>query len=219
LATPYFQLRLERVPSTQDVAREHLGELPLLVVAGGQSKGRGRSGVSWLTADRALAASLAWRHGGGDNRPFSLMAGLAAIRSIPDSTLKWPNDVLVSGKKAGGILVERSADVTVVGFGLNLWWPDAGEGMTALHDADPGEHAYLEVGSLWGAHLMELIAADGWPIDEYREMCSTIGEDIVWEPAGAGRAVGVEDTGALVVETSAGVEALHSGAVRHVRPA
>ncbi|HEU4894312.1 MAG TPA: biotin--[acetyl-CoA-carboxylase] ligase, partial [Acidimicrobiia bacterium] len=61
MATPYFQLRLERVPSTQDVARERLAELPVLVLASGQSQGRGRSGSSWLTADRALAASLAWR--------------------------------------------------------------------------------------------------------------------------------------------------------------
>lgn len=218
MATPYFQLRLERVPSTQDVAREQLGELPLLVMAAQQSEGRGRSGAGWLTADRALAASLAWHHDDGDDRPFSLMAGLAATRSIPDATLKWPNDVLASGRKAGGILVERSGGVTVVGLGLNLWWPEAGEGMTALHHSDPGEHAYLEIGSLWGAHLMELIAAAGWPIEEYRAVCTTIGEDIVWEPAGTGRAIGVDEDGALLVETRDGVETVHSGAVRHVRP-
>jgi BirA family biotin operon repressor/biotin-[acetyl-CoA-carboxylase] ligase len=219
LATPYFQLRLERVPSTQDVARERLGELPLLVIAREQSAGRGRSGAGWMTADRALAASLAWRHVGEDDRPFSLMAGVAAARSIPESTLKWPNDVLVSGRKAGGILVERSADVTVVGLGLNLWWPGVGQGMSALYQSDPGEDAHLEVGSLWGAHLMELIASDGWPIDEYRAVCATLGEDVVWEPQGAGRAVGIDDHGALLVETPEGVGAIHSGAVRHVRPA
>jgi BirA family biotin operon repressor/biotin-[acetyl-CoA-carboxylase] ligase len=146
------------------------------------------------------------------------MAGLAATRAIPDSMLKWPNDVLLSGRKTGGILVERSANVTVVGLGLNLWWPEAREGMTALHDSDPGEQAYLEVGSLWGAHLIELITADGWPIDEYRGVCATIGEDITWEPAGAGRAMGVDTDGALIVETRNGVETVHSGAVRHVRP-
>lgn len=172
-----------------------------------------------MTADRALAASLAWRHGGEDDRPFSLMAGVAAARSIPGSTLKWPNDVLVSGGKAGGILVERSTDVTVVGLGLNLWWPGVGQGMSALYQSDPGEDAHLEVGSLWGAHLMELIASDGWPKDEYRAVCATLGEDVEWEPQGAGRAVGIDDDGALLVETAEGVGAIHSGAVRHVRPA
>jgi len=219
LATPYFQLRLERVPSTQDVARERLVELPVLVIAAEQSEGRGRSGSEWVTADRALAASLAWCHDAQDDRPFSLMAGVAAVRTIPDSTLKWPNDVLQSGGKAGGVLVERSADVTVVGLGLNLWWPEAGEGMSALYQSDPGENAHLEIGSLWGAHLMELVASDGWPIDEYRAACATVGEDVVWEPAGRGRAVGIGDDGALLVETAEGVTALHSGAVRHVRPA
>jgi BirA family biotin operon repressor/biotin-[acetyl-CoA-carboxylase] ligase len=172
-----------------------------------------------MTADRALAASLAWRDGGEDDRPFSLMAGVAAARSIPESTLKWPNDVLVSGGKAGGILVERSADVTVVGLGLNLWWPGVGQGMSALYQSDPGEDAHVEVGSLWGAHMMELIASDGWPIDEYRAVCTTLGEDVVWEPQGAGRAVGIDGDGALLVETPEGVRAIHSGAVRHVRPA
>ena len=219
MATPYFQLRLERVPSTQDVARERLAELPLLVMAGEQSEGRGRSGAGWMTADRALAASLAWRHDDGDHRPLSLMAGVAAVRSIPESTLKWPNDVLVSGGKAGGILVERSAGVTVVGLGLNLWWREPRDGMSSLYRSDPGPHAHLEVGALWGAHLMELLAADGWPVEEYRAVCSTIGENIVWEPQGEGVAVGVDDDGALLVETSGTIEAIHSGAVRHVRPA
>jgi len=219
LATPYFQLRLERVPSTQDVARDRLAELPLLVMAREQSEGRGRSGAGWMTADRALAASIAWRDDGEDDRPFSLMAGVAAVRSIPESRLKWPNDVLMSGGKAGGILVERSAGVTVVGLGLNLWWPEAGEGMSALYRSDPGGHAHLELGSLWGANLMELLASDSWPVEDYRAACATIGEDVVWEPDGTGRAVGIGDDGALLVETSEGVQAIHSGAVRHVRPA
>ncbi|HEU4894415.1 MAG TPA: hypothetical protein VFT85_01155, partial [Acidimicrobiia bacterium] len=153
-----------------------------------------------------------------DDRPLSLMAGLAAVRSIPGSTLKWPNDVLAHGGKAGGILVERSGEVTVVGLGLNLWWPGAGEGASALFQTDPGESAHLEIGSLWGANLIELLDDDGWPVEDYRASCATIGEDIVWEPEGAGRAIGIDDDGYLLVDTPRGVEAIHSGAVRHVRP-
>lgn len=217
MATPYFQFRLQSVSSTQDVARERLGDLPVLVIASEQTEGRGRSGTGWLTADRALAVSYAWSHQEGDDRPFSLMAGVAAVRTIPDARLKWPNDVLVDGGKVGGILVERSAGVTVVGLGLNLWWSEPTSEMPALYDNDPGEDSHVELGSLWGANLAELIADDGWPIDEYRVVCDTIGRQIEWEPQGRGEALDVADDGGLVVNTGDGARTLYSGAIRHVR--
>lgn len=217
MATPYFQLRVNRVASTQDVARDQVGELPLLVLASGQTKGRGRSGSEWLTAERALAASLAFRHLSDETRPVSLMAGLAAAKATEGTSLKWPNDVLVDGAKVGGILVERSEEVTVVGLGLNLWWPSAPDEMTALFDDDPGDEEHARVGALWGAELMELLDGEGWPIDEYRSVCRTIGRDITWDPDGSGLAVDVDHDGALVLETDLGRVTLHSGAVRHVR--
>jgi BirA family biotin operon repressor/biotin-[acetyl-CoA-carboxylase] ligase len=217
LATPYFQLRLERVPSTQDVARERLEDLPLLVLARAQTEGRGRSGADWLTADRAVAASLAFRHDVNEDRPLSLIAGLAAVRATSDTSLKWPNDVMVGETKVGGILVERSDDTTTIGLGLNLWWPQAPEGMGSLHPADPGEEAPAEVGALWGAELMEILDGSGWPIDAYRAACTTLGRDITWDPDGTGRAVDIASDGALVVDTPSGRESIYSGAVRHIR--
>lgn len=217
MATPYFQLRLERVPSTQDVAREKLGDLPLLVLASAQTEGRGRSGADWLTADRAMAASLALRHEANEDRPLSLIAGLAAVRATSRTSLKWPNDVMVGELKVGGILVERSEDTTTIGLGLNLWWPDAPEGMGALFSDDPGEGTCAELGALWGAELMELLDAGGWPIDAYRAACTTLGKDITWDPGGAGRAVDIASDGALVVETPTGRESIYSGVVSHIR--
>lgn len=217
MATPYFQLRVEHVPSTQDVARAELEDLPVLVIASGQTQGRGRSGAEWLNADRALAVSLAYRHDPEDRRPVSLMAGVAAVRTVESATLKWPNDVLVDGAKVGGILVERSDGVTVVGLGLNLWWPDAPEDAAAIFEDDPGGEAHAEIGALWGAELMEVLDSEGWPRSAYRDSCETIGRQITWEPEGSGRAVDVAEDGALVVETPGGQETLHSGAVRHIR--
>ncbi len=217
MATPYFQQRIERVTSTQDVAQASLGELPVLIVTPSQSRGRGRQGNEWITADRAVAASLAFRCDDEDTRPFSLMAGIAATRVVEGARLKWPNDVMLGEAKVGGILVERSAGAVVVGFGLNLWWPDPPEGMTGLLSGDPGEERYAEVGGLWGAELMRLVDLAGWPIDEYRSLCITIGMDLTWDPDGSGRAIEVKDDGGLVVATDAGQETIFSGVVRHVR--
>lgn len=217
MATPYFQLRLERVPSTQDVARENLEDLPLLVLARAQTEGRGRSGADWLTADRAVAASLAFRHDVDENRPLSLIAGLAAVRAASNVSLKWPNDVMLGELKVGGILVERSGDTAIIGLGLNLWWPDAPEGMGSLFSDDPGEEAHAEVGALWGAELMEMLGTRGWAIDDYRAACTTLGRDITWEPDGEGRAVDIAADGALVVETPSGRQSIYSGVVGHIR--
>lgn len=218
MATPYFQLRRDTVPSTQDVARENLEDLPVLVMSPIQTKGRGRAGDEWVNADRALAVSVALHSGRADPRPFSLMAGVAAARVAQGTTLKWPNDVLLGDLKVGGILVERSGDVLVIGLGLNLWWPRPPEGMGALLDEDPGEDHYAEVGGLWGAEMMRLLDADGWPRKEYRRLCATLGKEISWQPDGAGKALDIADDGGLVVETpDGGRETLYSGVVRHVR--
>lgn len=218
MATPYFQKRFDSVPSTQDVARSQIRDLPLLVIAASQTEGRGRSGSEWLDADRALAVSLAFRHGDDDHRPLSLMAGLAAVRALEGIELKWPNDLMSEERKVGGILVERGGALSVVGMGLNLWWASPPEGMAGVFDDDPGEELHAEIGALWGAELMELIERDGWPTEEYRGVCRTIGQTITWEPGGTGRAVAVADDGGLTVETEAGRETIYSGSVSHVRP-
>jgi BirA family biotin operon repressor/biotin-[acetyl-CoA-carboxylase] ligase len=131
--------------------------------------------------------------------------------------LKWPNDLQVADAKVGGILVEQSEGVMVIGMGLNLWWPDAPDGVGALHEEDPGPRLHAEIGALWSAELLGLLRAEGWPIDEYRQACVTLGLDIEWDPDGAGRALDISDNGALLIEDGSGERAIHSGAVRHVR--
>ena len=219
MATPYLQLRLEEVSSTQDVARAQFDDLAVVVIASSQTGGRGRSGAVWKTAPRALAVSLAFRRREGDRRPFSLMAGVAACRALgEDGCLKWPNDILLGGRKVGGILVEEIEGVVVVGTGVNLWWPDSPEEIGALYEFDPGPNRHGEISALWAAEMMSLLDTDGWPLEEYRRLCSTLGREITWEPAGSGVAVEVSDDGELIVETQDGRHAIRSGAVRHVRP-
>ena len=220
MATPYLQIFNSDVPSTQDLARERVESLPVAVIASTQSEGRGRSGSRWDNADRALAVSLAWPANDEDRRPFSLMAGVAAARVLTDGpVLKWPNDVLRGESKVGGILVERSHQGVVAGLGLNLFWAEPPEGVGAVFDQDPGGEAHREVGALWVAELMAQVEAEGWPVDEYREACTTLGRSITWDPNGEGIASGISENGALLVKTASGIEEIYAGAVRHIRTA
>lgn len=220
MATPYSLIVEDETASTQDDARAAYDGSPVLVVADRQTKGRGRTGSGWETAPRAMAASLAFETPlPAEHRPIiALMAGLAAGRVL-DVRLKWPNDVLAGGEKAGGLLVESTGDLVVVGFGLNLWWPDAPEGFGAVSSSDPGPGEARRVAERWAAELLS-IHRDGWDewqLDEYRERCETVGRAITWEPDGHGTAVDVDADGSLVVESDGEVLRLRSGAVRHVR--
>src|SRR5207244_4946287 len=119
-------IRLASTPSTQDVARG----LPVgsVVVADQQTSGRGRLGRRWEAPPGSglLASFVLPVH------PLaSLAAGVAAARACGDSVrLKWPNDLLVDGRKLAGILVEVASERALVGVGINLSW--APEGGAAL---------------------------------------------------------------------------------------
>lgn len=217
MATPYRQVRLVSPTSTQDEALRRLEDVPIVVITDRQEAGRGRTGAEWLNAPRALAVSVAFRRESADMRPISLVAGVAAVRAMPELSLKWPNDLMLSDLKAGGILVEVHDDAVVVGMGLNLWWTDPPEGAIALYEEDPGPERHAEIGALWAAELLRLVDRPGWPRDEYRKHCTTLGWFITWEPEGSGRAIDVAPDGGLVVDTDEGEQILHAGRVRHIR--
>ncbi len=99
------------------------------VIAEAQSAGRGRSGARWHDAPgRSLLLSvLLPRDGDGDVALYlPLLVGLAAGRSAEraatglDVGVRWPNDVIAKGRKAGGVLCEATRGGIVAGIGLNV---------------------------------------------------------------------------------------------------
>ena len=128
--------RYAEIGSTNDEAKRlaALGEAEgILVVADTQTAGRGRSGRQWLTPPgSALAMTLILR----PTVPvvhvaqIALLGGLAVLEGIQHSTglrpqLKWPNDVLIGGKKVCGVLAEAvftgdKLESVVLGMGINV---------------------------------------------------------------------------------------------------
>lgn len=131
----------DRVGSTNTEARQLAdGGAPegLLVVAEEQTAGRGRHGRVWHTPPfSALAFSLVLR----PTLPVDLLGQLTMLAGVAvcdalyqvahvRADLKWPNDVLISGRKLGGILVETALrgdvlDYAVLGVGINISWSPA----------------------------------------------------------------------------------------------
>ncbi len=137
LGEPY--LHLAATPSTQDVLRD--GDYPhgAVAVAEHQTAGRGRLGRRWDDAPgAALLFSVLLRPPAADPgdrlQPvvraaplpqLSLVAGLAVAAAIEPEAgapalLKWPNDVLVNGRKVAGILLEAAGGTVVCGIGINV---------------------------------------------------------------------------------------------------
>lgn len=112
----------------------------LVCLAEVQIKGRGRRGKSWLSpfaANVALSAGIGLRRSPHQLGGLSLVIGLAVVDclkglGVRDAALKWPNDILLGGRKLGGILIEikstpaadRPVTEAVVGVGMNVNMPN-----------------------------------------------------------------------------------------------
>jgi len=134
---PSFNVQLHMsLPSTNQTLMAHQQQQSIhgeVVLAEVQTSGRGRLGRQWQSPfGQNIALSLGWHFSGGAAalEGLSLVVGLALTQSLADLgvkgvQLKWPNDLLVDGKKLAGILLEMRGDATgpchvVIGIGLNV---------------------------------------------------------------------------------------------------
>jgi BirA family transcriptional regulator, biotin operon repressor / biotin---[acetyl-CoA-carboxylase] ligase len=215
------RLHLRTVDSTNVRARAlATGGAPhgTLVTASEQTAGHGRQGRAWVTPPgRALACSLVLRD---PPTLLPLIAG-AAVAEIAerfdaerrDARIKWPNDVLLDGRKVAGILAEGRPQKgwIVLGIGLNIaieqdaFPSELREIATSLGgtpaDVEPALAALLDALARWlPAPTDELLAA-------YRARDALAGQEITWGDD-QGVALGVEEDGRLRVRTRAGEEQL-----------
>jgi len=147
--------------STNDYAIENPGnpERLLVVVTNNQTSGRGRAGRTWqLPAGSGLAISFSLPSSRAIQEippgVIPLLAGYFVSEAITrfgvsPVGVKWPNDVLVGGKKISGILTEKTSDgQTVVGIGINIDYPEDAlptPHSTSLHLHTPVDHTTPDI--------------------------------------------------------------------------
>ncbi len=210
-----------------------------VLVAEAQTAGRGRVNRSWVSPPRAaLTFSVLLRPAAV--RPaqrgwLPLLTGVAVAAALResagvDAALKWPNDVLIGGRKVAGILAEAHGDAIVTGVGLNVT-------LTAPDLPMPGATSLLLAGAavtdrqVLAAAILDRLAvryrawcaapdAAAWR-EDYLRCCATVGQPVrVQLPGGSGlsgTAVDVDPAGRLVVRAAAGLIPVSAGDVVHVR--
>jgi BirA family biotin operon repressor/biotin-[acetyl-CoA-carboxylase] ligase len=226
------RLHLRATDSTNVRARELAGRgVPdgTLVTAGEQSAGRGRQGRTWSApAGRSLLCSIVIRE---PPRLLPLAAGVAVAEVVAqvvaraaDSAgrgplVKWPNDVLLGGRKIAGILVEGRPQEgwAVLGIGLNValaredFPPELRETAATLGlGADQIEPVLERL-----LRSLERWVAAGEPsvLEAVRARDALRGRSVRWS-GGEGVGAGIDDGGRLLVESgSGGVVALDAGEV------
>ena len=217
---------LATTPSTMDVARaEAVAGVPhgAVVIAEEQTAGRGRFGRRWVSpAGKNLYLTLILRPDAGRLRALSMVVPLAICRAVEAvrslrPVIKWPNDVLVGGRKLAGVLIEgesSGAELTyaLAGIGLNVNDPiDDPEiaGIATSLSRELGEETSRE--TVLAALLNELEDAYRAPADDvhrgWRSRSAALGQSVrltfrdeVYE----GTAEDVDNEGSLILRLADG---------------
>jgi BirA family biotin operon repressor/biotin-[acetyl-CoA-carboxylase] ligase len=247
----------DRISSTNDrgmlLAAESNLTTPLLIAAGEQTAGRGRGPNRWWSDVGALTFSLVVDPQGDQESRGSralapdcwprvaLTAGVALcdvlcelVPHVPTG-LKWPNDVLLGGKKVSGILVEVPPAAPpnprrlVLGMGINVnnslaaAPPELQATGTSLCDAAGSPFDLTDLLITWltrfADHLHALAAADPALPARWQSLCALSGKNVELQSGNRilrGLCRGIDTDGALLLDTPTAPERLYAGALLRV---
>jgi BirA family biotin operon repressor/biotin-[acetyl-CoA-carboxylase] ligase len=224
----------EQTTSTNDVieklARDGVKE-GVVVFAESQTKGRGRLGRKWISpTHKGLWFSILLRPNlrPQETTQLTVASATALRRAIQLETglkpeIKWPNDILIGGKKVAGILTELSAELdkvrhVILGIGVdvnlnaNEFPAELRKSATSLkiESGNPIERAELatEILRELDANYEKICSGKFASVaDEWEERCTTIGRDVTVQIGGRqlrGCAESLDDDGALLLRTEHG---------------
>jgi BirA family transcriptional regulator, biotin operon repressor / biotin---[acetyl-CoA-carboxylase] ligase len=177
-----------------------------VVIADHQTAGRGRLEHRWeAPPGTALLVSFVLE----PNPVLSLAAGVAAAEACGQGVrLKWPNDLLLGGRKVGGILVEATPFKAVCGIGINL--TSAPEGAAMLNQpAGKLTKRLMRAVARWSSAPREEVLV------RWRELSDTLGRRVrvtLPDRSFEGRALDINDQGELIVDE----QTVSAGSITHL---
>jgi len=223
----------DEINSTNEQAKKQAGSGAIngsLFIADRQTGGRGRLNKQWSSPEKVgVWMSILLRP---DVLPskimqISLISGIVICKAINNQTglnaqIKWPNDIIINGKKVCGILTEMVTEEQRISFVVNGIGVNVNTLEFPEEIKDIATSLYLETGKMFSRKLLiqeiltsfeeyyeKFIFSDELTsiIDEYRSMCLNIGKEVVVimnNKQIKGTAVGITEIGELIIKTETG---------------
>jgi BirA family biotin operon repressor/biotin-[acetyl-CoA-carboxylase] ligase len=240
---PDFEQRMHYFPeigSTMDAARELAkkgAREGTVVIAEAQTRGRGRLGRDWLSPEGGLYFTIVLRPrmNPACAPRVNLMAAVVVATTIRKlfglrAELKWPNDVLIEGRKVCGILAEMDAEMDVINFvnvgigiNANTSVPQFERTATSLKDVLGRKVSRTELLRALLAEIdrRERLLMQAGLLKEWKRLSVTLGREVrivSLDEEVTGQAVDIDPMGALVVRDKKGsLRAVLVGDCIHVR--
>ncbi|MBM3120047.1 MAG: biotin--[acetyl-CoA-carboxylase] ligase [Chloroflexi bacterium] len=220
----YYPTLTSTMDTARNAAKEGAAE-GTVVIANTQTAGRGRLGRTWLSPEGSLSMSLILKPSLNNLPQLIMIASLAVVRAIREvsgleTQIKWPNDVLIKGKKVCGILIENEVrgdrvDFTIIGIGINVnfnpsAFPEISEIATSLSQELGKEVSKAEFTTtlLFELEKLYLKTQFGAPIcKEWRDHMETLGRWIQVKTGNTieqGKAEDVTENGNLLLRRADG---------------
>ena len=202
----YKLISFDKIPSTQDYALELIASGRAsdhtAVLAAAQSAGRGRMRRTWVAHHGNLYVSFIFSSPDRDAR-LSYSVAVAIAETIASfgihPTIKWPNDILVDGKKISGTLIEYSGDFVVVGIGINV---NSNPTVDRYKTTKMDNYSEIPMNELLNRLMRNL---DKWRRADFRavrarwtELAACINRPVKYQGESA-ELVGINENGALVL--------------------
>ncbi len=205
-------LHFKECDSTNKIAKELPSNYGTLVIADSQTQGRGRLGRNWESTKGGIYMSVILP---AKDTPavITLICAIAVRRALGKGEIKWPNDIVIDGKKVCGILCERTEDAIICGIGINVNNKVSADiPATAITGVNPSKlvaEILNELEKLKECDFSQLRDAyESYLININRPV-----EAIYENHSIKGTATGVTDTGELKISTPEGEIAVNSGEV------
>jgi len=227
-------ITVEETTSTNDLAKHYAKQGAsegLVITAKRQTQGRGRRGRIWHSQTGGLYFSILLRPKlpPTETAKITLLAGIAVVETLREhyglaAELKWPNDVLINGKKIAGILTEgsisSSGNYIIVGIGINTnqpaptlpepIQPTAGSLVEFINDPLDNQVLLQQFLARFNSHYYPFVQGTHLKLlDLVRKYTSLLGQEVLVVTDQAtyrAQALDIADNGALIVEKPDGTK-------------
>ena len=230
---------LEETSSTNDEVKKFcdtaLSGQRFMVTSNKQSAGRGRRGRDWISLEGNLFVSFGLEVSPQYLGQMSFVVGLSLLETIKNIAsqinvcLKWPNDVLVDGKKVSGILLEKAAgNYLVIGVGVNI--VAVPQDNNILYPVVSLSEVGVSIERI--EFLQAFVQTFDYNLDRWKsegfapirknwlQYAKNLGAEITVnteKEQKTGKFVGVDENGALLLETLSGTEKIYAGDIFYLK--